>query len=236
MVKNILPGSVSTGDSMSPLIPFDMIFDTDVGLLSLIFKSYMDPKIFNKSFFVGKTVNELAHVLYDRSMRNPLYLCVNNDYTNSCDSLYNEFMETKYSEILNLSVITEFYRLVGAFNNESDIRTTIVCKRQEEIDLLKQYHNTERAKFVLSSTMSETDIKKHNQFYFKDVEDAAPYATLLKGKTIYFANYGFNRNEMGDLVDNPIVPVLNASNVINLIEVYKFKKKEEEDEEDDSNN
>jgi hypothetical protein len=62
MVKNILPGSVSTGDSMSPLIPFDMIVDTDVGLLSLIFKSYMDPKIFNKSFFVGKTVNELVYV------------------------------------------------------------------------------------------------------------------------------------------------------------------------------
>lgn len=215
---------------MSPLIPFNMIVDTDVGLLCLIYKSFMDPNIFNKDFFIDKNVNQLVKELYQRKMENPLYLCINENYTDSCDNLYNQFMDQHYDQILDMSVITEFYRLVGLFMDNSDIRLTIVCERKEEIEVLRQQENTKAANIILADDLNPEKIKQFNQFYFKSIPDATAYTKYMIAKTVYFANYGFNKDEDGGISKHPLIPIIMENNVVNIIDVYKFD--DEGDEED----
>ena len=137
MVRKILPDKGDMNGIMSPMIPFNMIVDTDIGLFAIILKYYLDPKVFNESFFKDHKIVDLIHILYNREKENPLYLCINQGYEDSCDSLYEELIVDKYAEILQLSVKTEFYKLIRSFNLQRDISLTIVCNRQEEIDLLK---------------------------------------------------------------------------------------------------
>lgn len=230
-ITNILPGMGKTSGVMSPLIPFNMIVETDVGLLSLVFKDYLDPRVFNQDFFVGKKVNQLVYDLYNREKENPLSLCIRDEYTNSCDTFYNQFMEREYDKILNKSVVTEFYRLIRAYNAEPEIKVTVVCEKQQEIDLLKQYENTKNCNIVLSSSMTPSNIKSHNQFFFKSIADAVPYVKHLKDKSIYIANYRFNKTEEGEFINHPIIPILAMNNVINIIDVFnvdKLKRNKEE--------
>jgi hypothetical protein len=221
MVRSILPGSGNTGGLMTPLIPFNVIVDTDEGLLRVIYKYYMDSTIFNRSFFEGHTINSLAQALYEREMENPLYLCINDEYKDSCDSLYKEFMETKYETILDWSVITEIYRLIRLFNNEPDIKLTIVCERQEEVDCLRASKETKDCKIILSDSLKPETIKSFNQFFFKSIGDAIPYTKYLTGKTIYFSNYTFN-SKAGE--NDPILAILSENNVVNFIDVFRFDK------------
>lgn len=214
---------------MSPMIPFNMIVDTDIGLFAIILKYYLDPKVFNESFFKDRKIVDLIHILYNREKENPLYLCINQGYEDSCDSLYEELIVDKYAEILQLSVKTEFYKLIRSFNLQRDISLTIVCNRQEEIDLLKAEEVTRDNNIVLYDDLSVNDIIKFNQFYFKYIQDANGYVKYLIDKSIYFANYKFNRNTIDEFID-PTLVILAQNNVLNIIDIFNTKvfNKEEE--------
>ena len=229
MVRRILPGTGDTGHSMAPFIPFNMIVDTDVGLLSLILKSYMDPKIFNKDFFFDKKVIDLVREVYNRRKENPLYPGINEEYIYSCDSLYEEFMKDHYDEILDLSVVTEFYRLVGAYHNDSDINVLLVCEREEEIDILKEYKNTKNCEIILADSLTPSKIKESKQFFFKSIPDVIPYSKYLADKTIYFADYGFNKTDDGGFIPDALLDALvqKNGNIINKIDVFNREKLKE---------
>lgn len=221
---NVLPGAGKTGNVMSPLIPFNVIVDTDVGLLSLILKEYMDPSVFNKDFFFDKTVSQLVYDLYTRKEENPILLCIKDEYKDYADDYYNQFMEREYQKILNKSVVTEFYRLVRLYNNESEIRLTIVCEREEEIEELRKLDNTKSCNIELSKDLNPRLLKTYNQFFFKSIGDIIPYTKYLLNKTIYIANYGFNISENGGFVSNPLIDLLSNNNRLNVIDVYNMKR------------
>lgn len=229
MVRKILPDKGDMNGIMSPMIPFNMIVDTDIGLFAIILKYYLDPKVFNESFFKDRKIVDLIHILYNREKENPLYLCINQGYEDSCDSLYEELIVDKYAEILQLSVKTEFYKLIRSFNLQRDISLTIVCNRQEEIDLLKAEEVTRDNNIVLYDDLSVNDIIKFNQFYFKYIQDANGYVKYLIDKSIYFANYKFNRNTIDEFID-PTLVILAQNNVLNIIDIFNTKvfNKEEE--------
>lgn len=224
MIKTILPGSGNTGGIMTPLIHFDIIFDTDVGLLCLILRDYMNPEVFNKDFFFGKKVKELVYELYIRKENNPIDICINDSYKNKADDFYRQFMEEKYNEILELSVFTEFYRLIRAFQNESDIKATILCDREEQVTFLGKYNNTKKCDIFISNSLNKVNIKRYNQFYFKRIDDSSKFANNISNKTVYFANYGFNRNDNNEIKDHDLIVSLSETNVINLIDVYNMDK------------
>lgn len=223
MVRTIMPGKGDTMDIMSPLIPFNLVVDTDVGLLCYIYKSYMDPNVFNKDFFIGKNVRDMVYSVYTRTEQNPLLLCINDKYRDSCDSLYNEFMNDKYEEILELSVKTEFCTLMRYFYNEPEINTTLVCEKQKEIDILKEEKDIKYNRIILSNELKEKEIRKFNQFYFKNINDATPYVKYLIDKTIYFSKYGYNINDKEKFVEDPMVILLSENNVINIIDVFNME-------------
>ena len=226
MIRTILPGKGDTSGIMIPLIPFDMIIDTDVGLICTILKKYMNSDVFIKEFF-NKKICQLVYDLYLRKVENPLRMCLKEQYIGKADIFYEQFMEQEYDSIINYSVFTEFYRLIRAYTNETDIRPTILYKNERErIELLK-HENTKKCTSISVNCINASNIKNYNQFYFKRIEDVTPFLGLIKNKTIYFANYGFNKNDDGNIKDNGEIFLLSEDNVINIIDVYSMNKLEE---------
>ncbi len=223
--KIIQQGMGDTSGDMCPLIPFDVIVDTDVGLLRYIYNSYMDPEIFNKDFFFDKSIKQLVKELYKRKEVNPIHLCINPKYKKSCDTLYEQFIDECYEEILDLSVKTEFYRLVGLFKADSDIKVNIVCNFTMEADILSKEELTKDCNIIMRRDIKSVD--KYEQFYFKKYNDINPYLKCMKAKSIYFAGYMFNFDDNGCVIDLPYEIYL-LGNRISVIDIYNRSKLEEE--------
>lgn len=226
--SSILPGMGNTKGLLTPLIPFNVIVETDVGLLSLIYKEYLDEDVFDPSYFEKKTVKQMVLDLYRRKDKNPLSLCIREEYKDMQDEFYAQFMEREYDKILDLSVITEMYRVVSSFNNEYEIQTTILCNRDEERDLMLSEPVTKKCDIVMYESLKLPEILRHNQFYFKSLDDTIPFAKHLKNKTIYIADYGFNVDDEGKLPQDDIVPFMSFHNDVRLIDVFNMNKLEGE--------
>ncbi len=218
--KLILPGQGDTMNVMSPLIPFNTIVDTDFGLLCLVKQRYLDESVFDKQFFEGKSVKSLTRDLYLRKEKNPLLLCIKDNYRESADKFYSQFMEREYNSILNLSVVTEFYGLARLYSNEPEIKVTILCNTEEEISLLSGRESMRKCKFVLKSDMNEKKYGMHKQYFFKYYEDIEQYLKILFDKTLYFVNYSFNIDILsGDSID---LLHLISNNNIRIIDMYNL--------------
>ncbi|MCM1219685.1 MAG: hypothetical protein NC548_34830 [Lachnospiraceae bacterium] len=220
-VRTILPGQGDTLNVMSPLIPFNMVVDTDLGLLCIVMKKYLDGSVFNLDFFKGQTVKSLVTKLYFREEKNPLLLCLRDEYRDKADLFFDQFMEREYKEILGKSCITEVYRLVEVYNAQSEIKVTIVCDNELEIELLKKHPSLTKANIVMYDEAKKY-LKSHHQFYFKYLEDIKRYTKFLKNRTLYFANYKFNKLE--EELKNPLVTALINDNRVMAMDIYNLEK------------
>lgn len=220
-IRSILPGQGDTLNVMSPLIPFNMIVDTDLGLMCLVMKKYLDESVFDSDFFKGLTVKELVSKLYFREEKNPLLLCLKDNYKHMADTFYNQFMEREYITILNKSCITEIYRLIGLYNTQSEIRVTIVCDSEYEFAILKKHDSLKKANIVMYDDAKQY-LSSHNQFFFKYLEDIKRYTEFLKNKTLYFANYKFNK--LDDELKNPLVTALVNENRVIAMDIYDLEE------------
>lgn len=220
-VRTILPGQGDTLNVMSPLIPFNMVVDTDFGLLCIVMKKYLDDSVFDVNFFKGQTIKSLVKKLYFRDEKNPLLLCLRDEYKDKADDFYNQFMEREYEAILGKSCITEIYRLIELYNAQSEIKVTIVCENELEIQLLKKHESLTKANIVLFDEAKKY-LRSHHQFYFKYLEDIKRYTKYLKNRTLYFANYKFNRLE--EELKNPLVTALINDNRVMAMDIYNLEE------------
>ena len=97
---------MSDSIEFNQLIPFNLIFDTDFGLIKLISKEYR-ADLFDKSV-LDSDDSVIANLLIARPFENPL--CILTEYNSETkkilDDYYLEFMDTRYDDILKLSVFT----------------------------------------------------------------------------------------------------------------------------------
>ena len=188
----IKPGSIDTSGINTPLVSFDCIIDTDFGLLSLIDREYLDSSVFDIGFFNNHhKVRELVKVLYEREQKNPLSICIK-DSNYDIESLYKEFMNDKYKDILKVSMITEIYNLLEQFKVSGEVKAQIVCSNEYEIECLKELPLFNQYPIILLDELS--DISHYNQFFFRYIDDKyinrlSPY---ILGKTVYIINHKFN--------------------------------------------
>ena len=113
--EQIHRSDLNTADVMKPLITFDSIIDTDVGLIILIAKKYRNPNIFNLELLDSMTVKDLAGVLYARPIENPISICTNVALP-EIDELYQDFMDNYYQDVLEYSITTELINTIEIWN------------------------------------------------------------------------------------------------------------------------
>ena len=212
-----------------PLIPFNCIFDTDFGLLKLVYKEYLDPSVFNIDWF--KDNNKICNMvlsLYTRKHNNPLMLCLN-DIDNKeefANDMYVEFIKEKYNEIVYNSVATEFLNLIKLYTI-SDIKPTILYSNSIELEYMNNFKELKNINKISFIDLLESGSDIYEQFFFKYVYNDIYLKTLvdsLKIKTVYFAKYHFNYDEELLIDGSYLTKILENKNKILLIDLYDLSK------------
>lgn len=218
-----------TNTKLTTIIPFDLVIDTDYGLIQLIKDKYYDRNIFNGILEVADR-KDLISFLYCRKNKNPLYdFVLDIDDHDTINSLYEEFMEKEYANVLKKSEPTEFYTAVTFFNkSDGAITPIIMCRNKLEESFINALCKIEDINPPLPTIIGDydtIDITAYDPIYFKYYTDSLKCIDKLKGKNIYIANYGFNfvYEEENDKVLLPDISLLLLDqNIAKITDIYSI--------------
>lgn len=226
--KMIVPGIKNTQGINIPLVTFDVLLDTDFGLMLFIHRNFLDPKVFNMEFFQShRAIRDMVKALIDREEKNPLSICLNEEYKSQADSLYKQFMDQYYTNILELSMYTEIKELILSVYNNGVADPIIMCKTEEEQKFVKD--KCRILKSIPCYTFKDLGLRYDGEqrqviTKYKDdsyLEKLAPY---IEGNTIYLANYKFNQFTEEDKDDLIIALLLAKYNRFSLMDIYSRAK------------
>lgn len=207
--------------TINALVPFNLLVDTDMGLLKLIQFEYHNDLFFYKGL-LDTTLQNQQFLLNTRKDPNPLRCLLQEDVKDEADNLYNQFMEREYDKILRLSTNTSIANLAVLLKVTADqiIRLTVLCSCEEEEKLLSDRSiSTHR---VIIDKPENISLKDHNTIYLKNIQDIYKYRNVYK-KSIYVANYGFNITMVEDYPD-PLLPedIIREFGIFNEFTVFSI--------------
>ena len=202
----------------SVLIPFNMLYDTEMGLIKLIADKYMDPEEFQDGLLLQPDgINK--YFLKQRIDKNPLtdYVLKEGD----TEYYYNEFMEKKYSEVLQYSPKTGIYSMIEKFiNQENAISVTIICSDEKEMDIINRDFDDGPIQCISPDDYEqEIDLRLYDSIYVKDINDLFLFGDSLDGKNIYMATYMHNYT-FG--LEEPIPDVRVVTLLLDKAELYEI--------------
>lgn len=215
--------------TIDSLIPFELLFDLDFGLLQVVNKYFHNNDIFYLSLF--NDPDELIKLLALRNDPNPLSVIIDSKISKEeCDNLYNQFMEKEFDKIFENSNKLLCYDVVRlSLDSGGVVNMTVLCKNEKQQQLLNKY--LPKAKTVIYS--KDMDISLYGTIYVKNIYDLYNYKQL-SGKNLYVPNYPFNleKNEWGfvttilsvsvDFINDNIIKIFNPYDI-----EYTKKDKEE---------
>lgn len=187
---------MSDSIEFNQLIPFNLIFDTDFGLIKLISKEYR-ADLFDKSV-LDSDDSTIVNLLIMRPFENPL--CILADYNSetkkTLDDYYFEFMDTRYKDILKLSVFTGIGSYALGLEDLKEITTYIYCKSKDEEDYLNEKCGEYEYKVVTPGTIGK--LSQYDPVFVKSGFDYPAKSGLLTGHQLIVIRYGFNAYYDGD--------------------------------------
>lgn len=228
------------------IIPFDLLIDTDMGVLKYIQISYVDKErddLFYSTILemIGPEHNSfLQYLLTERSFVNPLSVVVKTEkmLTTQPDSFYEKIMNEKKDTILKLSMSTAIMDMVckSLFLQDS-LKFDVLCKDEKEsnalMSRLKNHFKTPNIPItIIIGTPEDVDINRYGSIYLKDVRDIEKYKKPIEGKNIIIARYTFNKDinpVTGDIIEIPYFDAIKdymGANEIKFIGVYSINEDE----------
>lgn len=207
---------------LTPLIHFDCIVDTDIGLIQLVNDQYMDRSVFNAEMF-NKSLGEMILDLYFRKVENPLYMYANPNIDHDLlDQYYKEFFESKYDLILERSPGTELQNIINLFKTTSgDIIPTVLCENDVSEKFIKEALSVDTVQF---KDIDEESIKKYTHVYLKYTTQLEPFKTFLYNKIIYISTHGINFNNDDEMVRYDYLDILLKKNILHILDLYNIQK------------
>ena len=156
------------GHVVNSVIDFNMIVNTDIGLIKFIQDSYQDNRVF-KLEDINRSDREILSLLYSRKNPNPLSEFVNEEFIGEIDSLYKSFFDSYKQEILDHSIIfSNIYKFVSMATENGinlGINTAIAIRDDlEEKELDKHFSITN----FLNKDSDKSLIMKREVFYIND--------------------------------------------------------------------
>ena len=204
------------------LIDFNMVIDTDIGLLRfMLMNGYSDDSFFNKKV-KNKEQKDLIKLLQNRDEANPLSLFFRKDneaiYSQRY-KLYNEFIDTNYKDIIDLSIKTSMFDLCNIWKQLGEIRPTILCKNIEEEHLIE---SKDKNLATVISNYEDIDLDKYDSIFVKDCYKLLDFPTdALYRKGIYVADYAFNHDTTNrDLICMDVAECICLFNEFKFIWIY----------------
>lgn len=220
--------SVPTSSKLTPIIPFNLIVDTDFGLIRMIDKMYHNTDTFYSSLLSMPDKN-LIYLLYHRKNENPLYI-VSKDKEDleTMNSYYDQFIESEYVKILKYSCTTSIHNLIKlSLTTDGVIKPCILCRNNLEKEFLSKIDKDTFSKCAIEiSQLEYLNLNGFDPIYVKNYKDAIKSYKTLLGKNIYVAGYRFNMYEdesMKEPMLNPdIYKVLGNANEIKITSIYNI--------------
>lgn len=177
------------------IFEFEMLFDLDYTLATLIQRYYGKSKYFDT--VLEEDPISLRLLLLTRTEKNPIYILLKPEYRDSADSLYKELKEEFSMELyLRRNIyFTEFYKffsvLIKSDGAVADIGVIVNNKKEEAIvrelsPLIRVFDSKEIAR------------NDYDALYIKDKDTVGLITPKVEGKTIFLANYGFNLTTIGE--------------------------------------
>lgn len=205
------------------LVPFDMVIDINFGLLKLIQFEYHNKDYFDFSFF-NKSDDRIKFDMVTRYYKNPIDLL-------SCgvlsdeeeDDLYEEFLETKYTNILYLSWNTGIFDMIYNMSKmDGSYRYDILCNTEEEANLYK-LRNGKCNNIVFKDDLKS--IKDYKNIYINYIDDVLDYN--IKNKILYISDCNYNKESIDDTLVFKAAPMMSliGDNIINSIGLYPIDNK-----------
>ena len=229
MRSNIEFGGVV--DKHAPLFSFYSIFDIDIGLVNVIKKRYLNPKVFNTEFFDQPRLKIISE-MYRRKEYNPLTVFAKDDISKEdLDAYYDDFLDKEYEGICDDSVITEVINYIDMFRSDRDINPTILCYRDYEVKIVKEEPRLSNAKILRlqpDGTIYVKDQRLFSEFYCKMVEEVDLFDKVID-LSFYISSFGPNFDY--DKEDNPTIKITNVikqnidfpANTFNIYDLYNGK-------------
>lgn len=210
-------GNFKTLDSNSKitnkvLVDFEIIMDLDLATVYYLITHCKTPEILNTNIGLADTLSGIRNILLFRKTRNPLEVCIKEEYKDSIDVLYKDLMNAYEKEILNLTrpndLFNYFYMLSRTDNL---VNITINCNTELQKEMIDKIMPT------VYTTINERDLEEYDTLYLKYSDDIIEYNNIEK-KKIYIANAMYNL-ETG-LFKKSILLICDH-NIINTIDLYK---------------
>ena len=201
------------------IFEFEMLFDLDYTLATLIQRYYGKSKYFDT--VLEEDPISLRLLLLTRIEKNPIYILLKPEYRDSADSLYEELKEEFFMELyLRRNIyFTEFYKffsvLIKSDGTVADIGVIVNNKKEEAIvrelsPLIRVFDSKEIAR------------NDYDALYIKDKDTVGLITPRVEGKTIFLANYGFNLTTIGEeeSPDLEFMEEYSDDNAIFTVDIY----------------
>ena len=201
------------------IFEFEMLFDLDYTLATLIQRYYGKSKYFDT--VLEEDPISLRLLLLTRTEKNPIYILLKPEYRDSADSLYEELKEEFSMELyLRRNIyFTEFYKffsvLIKSDGAVADIGVIVNNKKEEAIvrelsPLIRVFDSKEIAR------------NDYDALYIKDKDTVGLITPKVEGKTIFLANYGFNLTTIGEeeSTDLEFMEEYSDDNAIFTVDLY----------------
>lgn len=201
------------------IFEFEMLFDLDYTLATLIQRYYGKSKYFDT--VLEEDPISLRLLLLTRTEKNPIYILLKPEYRDSADSLYEELKEEFSMELyLRRNIyFTEFYKffsvLIKSDGAVADIGVIVNNKKEEAIV-------RELSPLIRVFDSKEIAHNDYDALYIKDKDTVGLITPRVEGKTIFLANYGFNLTTIGEeeSPDLEFMEEYSDDNAIFTVDIY----------------
>ena len=210
------------------LIPFDMIIDTDYGIIQVVKEKYKDNKYMNKNILTAMDEeNILFSMLVGRLDSNIMRLLLKPEYKNSAENLYKQIKDADYLDIINKSCITNIAMLVEEYMKTNLFEITLWCRNAIEKKFMQK--ELPKLNIIVANNLSMIDLLPYDAIFLKDIKDAKNLNTT--GRTIYMGNYRFNYEEPPEEQNvhkvGPLMGYVPANTEVKAVDVYNIAHKDQ---------
>lgn len=180
------------GHVVSSVIDFNMIVNTDIGLIKYIQEFYQDDKVF-KLNEINRSDRDILSLLYSRKNSNPLSVFVKDKYLNDIDSLYKSFFDNYKQEILNYSIIFDnIYQFISiGMSNSTNLGINISIATSDELENNELYKHFDRISIV-DKSLDKQFILRKDALYVNDYKFFDGYRDKVLHKRIYISPLQYN--------------------------------------------
>ena len=168
------------------LVDFNMLFDTDLGVLYYLMDRYPRSKFF-KPYLFQDNIFFFKYASITRKEVNPICILLNKDYKSSADNLYKELLDKRWVNVIKFSPRTDILKMIYYGYKKSGYRIYINCRNEYEkkhIEIVAKNTNW-------ITKINEEDVSDYGCLYIHDLNELNNMKNVIC-KTIYVFDYALN--------------------------------------------